>query len=150
MDVATLKELLDGIGDSDGGAALQTPRDVIKRVGTCRLVVTGSYHGAVFALAQGIPVVALVRSCYYLNKMAGVAHEFGIGCHIVALDEDDVSARLCDAIDRAWAEADAVREPLLRSAQNQINRSRSAYARLRECVPHSLSTTAPAELSYNV
>ncbi len=149
MDVATLRELLDGIGDGDGGAALQTPRDVIRRVGNCRLVVTGSYHGAVFALSQGIPVVAIVKSRYYLHKMAGVAHEFGTGCHILNLDEDDVSTRLSEAISRAWAEADGVREPLLQAAVDQIRRGRSAYARLRDLVSPGPATAA-AELSYNV
>jgi colanic acid/amylovoran biosynthesis protein len=150
MDVATLRDLLEGIGDADGGAALQTPRDVIKRVGKCRVVVTGSYHGAVFALAQGIPVVAIVKSQYYLNKMAGVAHEFGTGCQIVSLDEHGVGERLTDAISRAWSEADEVREPLLRAAENQIQRGKSAYLRLRALVDGSQIKTAPAELSYNV
>jgi colanic acid/amylovoran biosynthesis protein len=149
MDVATLRELLDGIGDSDGGAALQSPRDVINRVGQCRLVMTGSYHGAVFALSQGIPAVALVKSRYYLNKMAGVAHEFGTGCHIVSLDEADVATRLADAVARAWNEADDVREPLLQSAVDQIRRGKSAYARLRDLVPRG-PAPSPAELSYNV
>ena len=72
MDVETLRELLAGLGDSDGGASLETPQLVIDRVGECKVVVTGSYHGAVFALAQGIPVVALVKSPYYVNKMAGL------------------------------------------------------------------------------
>jgi colanic acid/amylovoran biosynthesis protein len=149
MDVSTLRDLLEGIGESDGGAALQTPRDVIRRVGTCRVVVTGSYHGAVFALSQGIPVVAIVKSRYYLQKMAGVAHEFGTGCHIVNLDDDGVSTRLSEAISRAWAEADGVREPLLKSAVDQIRRGRSAYDRLRDLVSPG-PTTAAAELSYNV
>jgi colanic acid/amylovoran biosynthesis protein len=150
MDVATLRDLLEGIGDADGGATLQTPRDVIKQVGKCRLVVTGSYHGAVFALSQGIPVVAIVKSRYYLNKMAGVAHEFGTGCHIVPLDEDNVAERLTAAISRAWAEADDVRDPLLRAAASQIQRGKSAYFRLRDLLNGSEARTAAAELSYNV
>ena len=79
MDVATLRGLLAGLGDADGGASLDTPQLVIDRIGECRVVVTGSYHGAVFALAQGIPVVALVKSTYYANKMMGLAQQFGFG-----------------------------------------------------------------------
>ena len=30
-----------------------------------RLVITGSYHAGVFALAQGVPVLALAKSAYY-------------------------------------------------------------------------------------
>jgi colanic acid/amylovoran biosynthesis protein len=106
---------------------------VIARIGGCRVVVTGSYHGAVFALSQGIPAVAIVKSRYYLAKMAGVAHEFGAGCHIVSLDDGDMAAALTGAISRAWEEADTVREPLLRAAADQIRRGRSAYARLALC-----------------
>ena len=135
MDVDTLRELLAGLGDTDGGASLETPQLVIDRVGECRVVVTGSYHGAVFALAQGIPVVALVKSPYYVNKMAGLQDQFGIGCELVRLDEGNVSGRIRAAIDRAWAEAERVRGPLLQAAAEQIERGRRAYARLVELVP---------------
>ena len=81
--------------------------------------------------------------------MAGVAQEYGTGCHIVNLDEDDLSTRLSEAISRAWAEADGVREPLVLSAVDQIRRGRSAYARLRDLVLPGAATAA-AELSYNV
>ena len=134
MDVDVLRELLKGLGDADGGASLDTPQLVIDRIGECRVVVTGSYHGAVFALAQGIPVVALVKSAYYLNKMAGLRDQFGIGCEIVRLDDGAVSERIRAAIDRAWADADGVRAPLLHAAADQIQRGRQAYARLREIV----------------
>ena len=134
MDVETLRELLGP--ESDGGASLTTPAQVIDQVGACRVVVTGSYHGAVFALAQGIPVVALARSPYYVNKMAGVAEQFGPGCEIVRLDAapGELVPQLTTAIDRAWRSADAVREPLLAAAADQIDRGRRAYADLRALV----------------
>jgi colanic acid/amylovoran biosynthesis protein len=138
MDVETLRQLL---GDDDGAAALDTPRQVINRIGECRVMITGSYHGAVFALAQGIPVVALARSQYYVDKMAGVADQFGIGCEIVRLDADDLHGRLRAAIDRAWADADRVREPLLTAAADQIRRGRDAYNQLRSFV------SAPPQMS---
>jgi polysaccharide pyruvyl transferase WcaK-like protein len=134
MDVDTLRGLLTGLGDADGGASLDTPQLVIDRIGECRLVVTGSYHGAVFALAQGIPVVALVKSAYYVNKMAGLQSQFGVGCEIVRLDDEALSEHLVAAIDRAWADADRVCEPLLQRAADQIQRGRAAYARLREVI----------------
>jgi len=131
MDVETLQHLLAG---DDGGAGLETPRQVIDRIGQCRVMITGSYHGAVFALAQGIPVVALARSEYYVDKMAGVADQFGLGCEIVRLDEDDLHGRLRAAIDRAWASAEHVREPLLAAAADQVRRGRNAYSQLRNFV----------------
>jgi colanic acid/amylovoran biosynthesis protein len=136
MDVETLRELLSGASNvDDGGVALNTPRGVIDRIGECRVVVTGSYHGAVFALAQGIPVVALARSQYYVDKMAGVMQQFGEGCELMELDTLNGDAalvpRLRAAIDRAWAAADRLRAPLLASARDQIARGRRAYARCR-------------------
>ena len=136
MDVETLRELLHGV--DDGGSSLDTPRKVIERVAECRVVVTGSYHGAVFALAQGIPVVALAKSDYYVNKMSGVADQFAVGCEIVRMDEDRWPGRLEKALDRAWDGADGVRAPLLAAAAEQIGRSRAAYARL-----HSMVSAVP-------
>ena len=54
-----------------------TPRDVVELIGRCRAVVTGSYHAAVFALAQGIPAVGLTASAYYDAKFVGLADQFG-------------------------------------------------------------------------
>jgi polysaccharide pyruvyl transferase WcaK-like protein len=135
MDVETLRELLSGVSNVDeGGGALDTPQGVIDRIGECRVVVTGSYHGAIFALAQGIPVVALARSPYYVDKMAGVNQQFGEGCELIELDKGNgdqdatLAPRLRAAIDRAWANADRLRPPLLASARDQIARGRRAYA----------------------
>jgi polysaccharide pyruvyl transferase WcaK-like protein len=127
MDVDTLRGLVEGDEDA---SALDTPRAVIDRVGECRVVVTGSYHGAVFALAQGIPAVALIKSPYYAAKMAGVADQFGCGCELVSLDRPDLPSALRAAIDRGWESAERVREPLLRAAADQVRRGRAAYARL--------------------
>ena len=137
MDVDTLRALLPPEDRVDGGAALDSPQSVIRRIGECRVVVTGSYHGAVFALAQGIPVVALVKSDYYANKMLGVQQQFGVGCEVVRLDDQALPERVEDAIDRAWADAERVRAPLLASARDQIGRSREAYSRLRDMVATS-------------
>ena len=137
MDVDTLRALLPPEDRVDGGAELDSPQSVIRRIGECRVVVTGSYHGAVFALAQGIPVVALVKSDYYANKMLGVQQQFGVGCEVVRLDDQALPERVEGAIDRAWADAERVRAPLLASARDQIGRSRDAYARLRDMVATS-------------
>ena len=141
MDVESLRELLGG--EDDGGAALDTPRKVIARVGECRVVVTGSYHGAVFALAQGIPGVALAKSPYYVNKMAGVAEQFGTGCEIVRMDVDGWPQELEQAIGRAWDSAGRLREPLLAAAGDQIARSRAAYQRLHDRIT-SVPESSPA------
>jgi colanic acid/amylovoran biosynthesis protein len=133
MDIETLRELLPGSPDEDGGASLDTPQRVIERIGECHMMVTGSYHGAVFALAQGIPVVALAKSPYYLSKMEGLAHQFGTGCEVVDLHgaPAELTARVQAAIDRAWRDAGRIRGQLRAAAVDQIERGRATYRRLR-------------------
>ena len=129
IDAAAIRELLaDRTARSDGGSSLKTPLDVIDQVGRCRVVITGSYHGAVFALAQGIPAIALVRSRYYENKFLGLADQFGAGLELVQLDAEDFRQRLDGAVDRAWASAEHVRPMLLEAAARQLALSRRAYA----------------------
>jgi polysaccharide pyruvyl transferase WcaK-like protein len=112
-----------------------TPLSVIRQVGQCRVVVTSSYHAGVFSLAQGIPVVALVRSRYYADKFLGLADQFGCGCEVLALDAIDFERHLSSAIDYAWQSAPLLRPKLLAAAERQIACSHEAYARLRSLVP---------------
>jgi polysaccharide pyruvyl transferase WcaK-like protein len=148
MDIDTLRVLLSGIGaDETGGASLDTPERVIERIAKCRVVVTGSYHGAVFALAQGIPVVALARSAYYLDKMVGLADQFGAGCEVVEVCLPgggdpaiaELAGRVRSAIARAWESADDLRETILDAARRQIQQGRQAYARLQRIVDGTFS-----------
>jgi polysaccharide pyruvyl transferase WcaK-like protein len=116
-------------------------------VGRCRLVVTGSYHAAVFALAQGIPAVTLSNSRYYDGKFTGLAEMFGVGCRVVRLGEVDALQRLRGALDELWETGAGLRDLLLRSAVDQIARSQATYQRVYEIVsPHQappLSRAAP-------
>ena len=131
-DHQTIRRLLAGFDDdSDGGLSLDTPLKLIKRVARCRIVVTGAYHAAVFALAQGIPVVCLTNSHYYLTKFQGLEELFGIGCTTVGLGESDFPTKLAGAIESTWNLADEVRSPLLRSALRQVEKSRAAYQQIQ-------------------
>jgi hypothetical protein len=128
LDVKTSRVLLAKLDPtSDGGATLRTPRSVIEQVGRCRVVIAGSYHAGVFALAQGIPVVGLVNSSYYADKFLGLAGMFGTGCEIVRVGERAFPRRLAEAIDRAWAAAPRVRSVLVAAAAEQIELGREAY-----------------------
>jgi colanic acid/amylovoran biosynthesis protein len=111
----------------DSGEDLDTPLKVIRQVGRCRLVVTGSYHAGVFALAQGIPTVGLAQSVYYANKFLGLAEQFTTGCSVVDLDGDGLVERLAGAIGDAWHSAEGVRPRLLEAAERQIEDGRAAY-----------------------
>jgi colanic acid/amylovoran biosynthesis protein len=131
-DDLAIKQILIGFDEeSDGGSSLDSPLKVIKQIALCRVVVTGAYHAAVFALAQGIPVVALAKSAYFSNKLLGLEDQFGEGCQTIFLNEPDFPQRLHDAIERAWQNADKFREPLQTVALKQIELSRSSYERIQ-------------------
>lgn len=104
-----------------------TPADVVKQVSRCRIVVTGAYHAAVFALAQGIPVVGLARSPYFLNKFHGLAEMFEGGCQVVLLESARLHERLSQAMNTAWESAERQRATLLEAAKTQIGASLAAY-----------------------
>jgi polysaccharide pyruvyl transferase WcaK-like protein len=106
------------------------PQDVAAQVGRCRVMVTGAYHAAVFALSQGIPVVALTSSTYYDDKFLGLAGMFGTGLELIRLDGDDLGERLPAAIRSAWERAPEERPALLARAAEQIAASRTAFERI--------------------
>ncbi len=127
-DPEAIKELLVGYDDSsDGGKRLDTPIKVAKQVSLCRVVVTGSYHAGVFALSQGISVVCLARSQYYQDKFLGLAAQFGTGCEIVYLCDQNLRETLSAAIEMAWVSAEDSRPLLLEAAKRQIEQSQAAY-----------------------
>jgi len=134
-DHETARQLMpDFINDSGGGLLLDTPIQVINRIARCRIVVSGAYHAAVFALAQGIPVVCLSNSLYYLSKFQGLQDLFGEGCAVVSLDDTDFPNKLRSEMDAAWNIAEAVRGSLLRSASSQVAASRNAYSLVKEMI----------------
>lgn len=111
-----------------------SPSAAIERVSVCRVVVTGSYHAAVFALSQGISAVGLSHSRYYTEKFLGLAEQFGGGCDIVHLDQGAAGRQLERIVADAWMSADDIRPRLLAAAQRQIDVGRSAYESLRQLV----------------
>lgn len=133
-DLNATAALIVGYEDRSLGAAVMTPLDVIRRIGRCRLVVTGSYHGAVFALAQGIPAVALAKSAYYLGKFQGLEEQFGDGCQLIDWSNGTCAEDLISSIRRAWSAAPELRPTLLKTTQEQIRCTHNAYRTLHSCV----------------
>lgn len=130
-DSKALRTLLLGCKiASQDPSAVRSPADLIQQVGRCRVVVTGSYHSAIFALGQGIPVVAFAKSAYYRQKFAGLNDHYGDGMQLVELDSCDT--QLLPAIEKAWESAASLRPELLRITRELIQRSRGAYAALAE------------------
>lgn len=134
-DVRSITYLIGGDNGLDVQMReLDTPLRVIGQIARCRVVVTGSYHGAVFALSQGIPVVALARSEYYVKKFDGVAGQFGTGCEVICIKDLETADRIGEAIKRIWLEADQYHEKLLSAAKKQVDFGIAAYRRLRRLV----------------
>lgn len=135
-DAETIRHLLCGYERQpvDCDEEVDTPLKVIQRIQRCRVVVTGSYHAAVFALAMGIPAIGLAASAYYEDKFLGLADQFGAGCRVVFLHHPDLSARLACAIEEAWQCAGQTRPQLLAAAARQVERSHAAYRRIYELV----------------
>jgi colanic acid/amylovoran biosynthesis protein len=104
-----------------------SPAGVIEQVGHCRVVVTGSYHGGVFALAQGIPAIGLAGSEYYVAKFNGLAEQFGGGCEIVGLHEPRLEVRLEAAIEEGWRSKPTLGPQLVRAAERQVALGQGAY-----------------------
>lgn len=127
LDARVIEQLIGRDNATGDGRELDTPMKVIRQAGRCRIVVTGAYHAAVFALSQGVPAVCLARSRYFMDKFLGLADQFGSGCHLVLLDEPDLPARLEQVMEQAWREAPAVRDALCRAAARQIERGQAAY-----------------------
>lgn len=118
-------------------ACLFDPMAVIHRVRRCRLVVTGSYHAAVFALAQGIPVIGLAASQYYASKFDGLAGMFGAAMTVVYLDQPDVATMLVSLMARQWRQAAELRAGCREAADRQRQLNREAW----DTVPGILSAT---------
>jgi polysaccharide pyruvyl transferase WcaK-like protein len=145
QDHEAIRQLLAGFDDeSDGGLLLDTPMKVIKQTALCKIVVTGAYHAAVFALAQGIPVVCLSNSPYYFAKFKGLEDLFGSGCTVVTLSDPDFPEKLAFAIDKIWNLADGLRVLLLQSAWRQIEASREAYQFVKNLVSCKTDFPRPA------
>lgn len=131
-DSAVCRYLLEGYESvAEPAHDLTLVEGMIKEIGRCRVMITTSYHAGVFALAQGIPVVAWLKSKYFAAKLYGLANQFGVGCEIVTLDEGNVQERLRSAILSAWNSAEQVRPRLLDAASSQVAASKAAYERLR-------------------
>jgi colanic acid/amylovoran biosynthesis protein len=132
-----LAELLDR-----PSRTVPTPAYAIAQAGSCRIVVAGSYHAAVFALAQGVPVVGVSASPYYEAKLGGLAELFPGGCRVVSALHADFGARLAAAVDEAWEAAETLSPELVAAAERQITAAGDAYARFAERVSRHAGTSA--------
>lgn len=148
-DSDVIGRLVTGLdaGAGDTGTELDSPSLVIGRIADCRVLVTGAYHAAVFALAQGIPVVCLAGSPYYRDKFNGLLELFPGGGELLSVDAPDLAGQLVAAVRREWADADARRSVLLRAAAAQVAAGRAAYARVAELLSPGAGVAAATDAS---
>ena len=118
---------------------LATPEALIAAAAGCRVIVTGSYHAAVFGLARGVPAVCLTRSSYYDAKFAGLRALFPGACFVVPLDQPDLPGRLRQAIEAAWHLPAEAREGARNAAARQRDAGRQAYTRFRDAVENRVA-----------
>lgn len=129
---------------------LETVADVIAAAGKCRVVVTGSYHAAVFALSQGVSAVCLVRSAYYASKFLGLQEQFGRGCEVFFWENEGAgmssAERLRATIRKTWDEAPEVRSALLKAAERQVEAGEAAYREMSMEFPEAMQANPVADL----
>lgn len=133
-DVTSAERIFGPAIDLSAARTVTTPQQALQQVARCRVVVTGAYHNAVFALSMGIPVVGLCRSTYYTAKLRGVAEGFGTGMSIISLDDPALSQRLPAEIARWWTQAASVAAPLRDAARRQTELGESAYGQFLTAV----------------
>jgi colanic acid/amylovoran biosynthesis protein len=144
-DLAALRAVLHPERSRTGTVLhdLATPDALVAAAASCRVIVTGSYHAAVFGLAQGVPAVCLTRSRYYDAKFAGLRALFPGACSVVSLDGPEFDRRLRAAIDQAWQLPAAARAAARDAATRQRQAGREAYERFRYAVEAPPLTSAP-------
>jgi polysaccharide pyruvyl transferase WcaK-like protein len=109
-----------------GDERYESPDEVIREAGRCRIVVTGTYHAAVFAVAQGIPFIGLTSSLHYRSKLGGLKALFPEADSLLDLSAPDVESRLTDSIQQAWDAAPGARSKILGRADELIAAGRRA------------------------
>lgn len=125
-DIVSLESILDKQA-LELVKKLCTPADVIKQIGKCRIVITGSYHAGVFALSQGVSVIVIASNDYYRYKFEGLQSQFGDGCIIIDRDKPKFYELLKSGVISSWKSAEKVRSILLEKAESQISLSDNAY-----------------------
>jgi polysaccharide pyruvyl transferase WcaK-like protein len=118
-----------GQGEPGDGPTSSELSQVLDRIAACRVVVTCSYHAAIFALTMGIPVVALYSSAYYEHKLHGVADQFGLGCDVLDMNTPMLVPELVGAVQHMWDLDAASRQTLRNRALEQVELSDGAYER---------------------
>jgi colanic acid/amylovoran biosynthesis protein len=110
---------------------VRTPEALVSAAANCRVIVTGSYHAAVFGLAQGVPTVCVTKSPYYDAKFNGLQALFPGVCLVVSLDVPGSQEFLRTAIQQAWQLPFSARVTARDTATRLRQAGREAYAKFQ-------------------
>lgn len=113
---------------------LRTPSALGAAAAGCRSVVTGSYHGAVYALGAGVPTVCLTNSEYFNAKFAGIEALFPAAAQVVTLTGTGLRERLAEAVNRSWDADEGTRQAARELGRSQARASQALYERFAELV----------------
>jgi polysaccharide pyruvyl transferase WcaK-like protein len=129
-DVASTASVLDGAPIDDLRIESPgTPVELRDVVGSCAVMVTAAYHAAVFALAQGVPVVGVAATPYYRAKLGGLRALFGPAiCQVLTLTDATDYEELSAAIARATTVPEHIRAEAVDQALTQRAVGRTAVA----------------------
>ena len=64
------------------------PLQWVQKIGTARLVLTDSFHGAVFSMRMGVPFIAYCAEGERSPRLRDIAERFGVGNRIVTSSRD--------------------------------------------------------------
>ena len=107
---------------------------LISQLHQCRIAIVGSYHCAVFALAQGVPVVGLYNSDYYRDKFLGLEALYEAGVFPVDLAGPKWTESFSGLLREVWDLDPRLRCGLIAAADKQIDLGWQAYNRVRKIV----------------
>jgi len=131
-DDTILRKMLD---DEAHVKTLRTPAELADEVEKCRLVITGSYHAAVFSLARGIPVVGLTATAYYDGKFSGLEQLYPLGAvQQISFDDPTWESDLVDSAKRGWALPPELRQAIATRSTELVERCRSLWDSFAEKV----------------
>lgn len=97
-----------------------------RQVAQCRVVVAGSYHSAVFALAMGIPAICLVSSDYYAAKFGGLITQFPDGCQILDTRTSPLGA-VREVVRTLWERAPSISPAIASASRENVARNLEFY-----------------------
>lgn len=126
-DLAGVRQVVSA-HDAQLSATRPDPSDVIDAIRHCSLVVSSTYHAALFAAGAGIPTLAFGGTDYGLAKLHGIREALGPICAVLDVRAGVSPAAVANALD-------AVHEPAHRArAQDECanlqGRVRTFYADL--------------------